>query len=246
MPRAGRLVLPNYPHHIVQRGHNRRIVFSKESDFEFFLATLRECKSAYGVKVYAFCLMPNHIHLVLEPSEEVEMLGKFMKRLAGRQTRYANRLHGRTGTLWESRYKSSAIQEKYLLACCRYVELNPVRACVAAGPEGYRWSSYRCRIGESDDSLVDPIPSYGARDSREIRCRRYKEFVAGAIPEGEWQLIRQAVQRCQLTGDSGFISEVEKIVGRRIELRGRGRPRRTTLEGLESSLVYTAGWKRQG
>ena len=188
MPRSGRVVLPSYPHHIVQRGHNRQVVFSDEGDYEYFLASLREGKMAYGVKVYAYCLMANHVHLVLEPPEEVAMLGKLMKHLAGRQTRYANRLEGRKGTLWESRYKSSAIQtENYLLACCRYVELNPVRSHIVDEPAQYRWSSYRSQIGDEQGSWLDPIPcctSFG--NTPEKRCARYKEYVSGAIPEDEW------------------------------------------------------------
>ena len=129
MPRVGRVVLPNYPHHIVQRGHNRQVVFASEQDFNYYLETLSQWRSIYGVRVYAWCLMTNHIHLIVEPPEDVARLGQLMKRLSGRQTRYVNRLEGRTGTLWESRYKSSPIQtDQYLLACIRYVELNPVRA----------------------------------------------------------------------------------------------------------------------
>lgn len=239
MPRAGRIVLPNYPHHIVQRGHNRRVVFAEEAAYNYYLATLQEFKAVYGVKVYAYCLMTNHIHLVVEPPEEVAMLAKLMKRLAGRQTRYANRLQDRCGTLWESRYKSSVIQtEKYLLACCRYIELNPVRAHLVDRPEDYPWSSYRNRIDKERKSLLDPIPSYESfADSRETRYQRYREYVADTIPEGEWQLIRQAVQRCQLTGDNRFINEVERIVGRRIELRGRGRPRKLEREETESRII---------
>lgn len=227
MPRIGRVVLPNYPHHIVQRGHNRQDVFAQESDYEYFLATLREWKEACEVKVYAFCLMRNHVHLVLEPPEDATMLPRLMKRLAGRQTRYTNRLGDRRGTLWESRYKSSAIQtEKYLLACCRYVELNPVRARMVEDPEQYPWSSYSQRINANEDSWLDTDACFTALGSNtEKRRRRYKEYVAGSIPDGEWQLIREAVQRGQLTGDNGFIGDVEQLVGRRIERRGRGRPR---------------------
>ena len=234
MPRMGRVVLANYPHHVMQRGHNRQVVFAEEADYEYFLATLREWKEAYGVKVYAYCLMTNHVHLVLEPPDEVAMLGRLMKRLAGRQTRYANRLEGRRGTLWESRYKSSAIQtDKYLLACCRYVELNPVRARMVDGPEKYRWSSYRSRMGEGKEAWLDSDPCFLALgNSQEERSRRYKEFVADAVPAGEWQLIREAVQRGQLTGDNRFIDKVEQIVGRRIERRGQGRPGRTERAGV--------------
>jgi len=129
MPRTGRVVLPNCAHHIVQRGRNRQVVFAAPDDSRFYLNTLKTWKAAYDVKVYAYCLMSNHVHLVLEPPEETVMLDRLMKRLAGRQTRYVNRLEGRRGTLWESRYKSSPIQtDRYLLACCRYVDLSPVRA----------------------------------------------------------------------------------------------------------------------
>lgn len=90
MPRIGRVVVPDYAHHIVQRGHNRQIVFAAEDDYRYYLETLKTWKVEYSVKVYGYCLMTNHIHLVLEPPEEVAVLGHLMKRLAGRQTRYVN------------------------------------------------------------------------------------------------------------------------------------------------------------
>jgi putative transposase len=102
----GRLVLPNYPHHVVQRGHNRQVVFAADEDYQRYLADLRELKDAFGVKVYAYCLMTNHVHLLLAPGESIAGLGQLMKALAACATRYRNRLEGRSGTLWESRYKS--------------------------------------------------------------------------------------------------------------------------------------------
>ncbi len=92
MPRVGRVVLPNYPHHIVQRGHNRQVVFAVDSDFEYYLETLSQWREVYGIRVYAWCLMTNPIHLVVEPPEKTALLGQLMKRLSGRQTRYVNRL----------------------------------------------------------------------------------------------------------------------------------------------------------
>lgn len=134
MPRVGRVLLANYPHHIVQRGHNRQVVFVEDADFERYLADLRELKDAFGVKVYAFCLMTNHVHLLLAPNDSLGGLSQLMKTLAARTTRYRNRLEGRSGTVWESRYKSSIVQsDSYLLACSRYIELNPVRACMHGG-----------------------------------------------------------------------------------------------------------------
>lgn len=143
MPRTGRVVLPNNPHHIVQRGHNRQVVFAEARDYQYYLDNFRIFKCEYDVKVDAYCLMTNHVHLVLEPPANVSVLGDLMKRLAGRQTRYVNRIEGRSGTLWGGRFKSSPIQtEHYFLGCCRYVELNPVRAGMVKYPNQYRWSSY--------------------------------------------------------------------------------------------------------
>jgi putative transposase len=125
----GHVVLPNYPHHVVQRGHNKQVVFAEPSDFTRYLDDLRELKTLFGVKVYAFCLKTNHVHLLLAPGDSVAGLGQLMKGLACRMTRYRNKLEGRSSTLWESRYKSSVVQtDTYLLACSRYIELNPVRA----------------------------------------------------------------------------------------------------------------------
>ena len=109
MPRMGRIVLPKYPHHVVQRGHNRQVVFAAEQDYQRYIADLRELKDAFGVKVYAYCLMTNHVHLLLAPGEAIAGLGQ-LKALAARATRYRNRLERRTGTLWESRYKSSVVE----------------------------------------------------------------------------------------------------------------------------------------
>jgi putative transposase len=123
MPRIGRVVLPNYPHPVVQRGHNRQVVFADALDFEYCLSNLREIKEALGLRVYAYCLMTNHVHLLLSPGDTPESLGQLMKALAACMTRYLNKLEGRSGTLWESRYKSSVAQtDTYLLACSRYIE----------------------------------------------------------------------------------------------------------------------------
>jgi putative transposase len=226
MARTQRIVLAHYPHHIVQRGHNRQVVFAEPQDCQRYLETLREFKHAYDVAVYAYCLMTNHVHLLLSPAHPGS-LGKLMKRLAGRQTRHHNCLEGRSGTLWEGRYKSSPVDtDAYLLACCRYIELNPLRARMVAAPEAYTWSSCRHHLGIVRCDWLDTNPCYRAlgRDEAE-RQSRYWKFLRTAIPEGEWALIREAVQRGQLTGTQRFADEVEAIVGRRVERRGQGRPR---------------------
>lgn len=228
MPRMGRVVLPNYPHHIVQRGHNRQVVFAAAEDYQRYLTDLRELKDAFGVKVYAYCLMTNHVHLLLAPGDSVAGLGQLMKALAARATRYRNRLEGRSGTLWESRYKSSVVQsDTYLLACCRYIELNPVRARMVGDAADYPWSSYRARVGDAPDShWLDADPCFVALgDTAMERRHRYEAFIRKATPADEIRLIREALRRGQLTGTSRFVHEVERIVGLRIEPRGQGRPR---------------------
>lgn len=225
MPRTGRVILPNYPHHVVQRGHNRQVVFPHSQDYRYYLDTLLEWKAGYDIKVYAWCLMTNHVHLVLEPPEAVENLGRLMKRLAGRQTRYVNRRLARSGTLWEGRYKSSPIQtDAYFLACCRYVELNPVRAGMVADPDGYPWSSYCSRPASSAPGLLDEHPTYRVLGrSPAERLHQYRLFVRAGTPDAELRLIRQSLQRCQLTGDDRFVDTVERLTGRRIEHKAPGR-----------------------
>lgn len=233
MPRTGRIVLPGYPHHVVQRGHNRQVVFATSEDFRRYLDDLRELKDQFDVRVHAYCLMTNHVHLLLAPAADSPSgMARLMKTLAARATRYHNRLEGRTGTLWEGRYKSSPVQtDHYLLACCRYIELNPVRAGMTRDPSDYPWSSFRQRMGEDDGNWIDRDPCYLAlADSENARRRRYKQFVYEGAPVGEWDFMRQALQRGQLTGNDRFVAEIEAITGQRVEHRGRGRPTRHDAE----------------
>lgn len=228
MPRQGRVVLPNRPHHVIQRGHNKHTVFHTDAECVAYLRNLGEWKRILGCQIYAYCLMTNHVHLIINPGANAGSLALLMKRVAGRQTRAVNAQQGRSGTLWEGRYKSSPIEtEAYLLACGRYVELNPVRARMVKRPEEYRWSSYRTRAGLSAWDWLDPDPCYlGLGRSAAERARRYKEWTRAAIPDGEWERIRHAIQRGQLTGGERFIALAAQRLGRRVEFRGRGRPRK--------------------
>jgi putative transposase len=202
------------------------MVFAGRRHYERYLAMLAEFKVELGIKVYAWCLMTNHVHLLLQPSNAAS-LALLMKRLAGRQTRYHNELERHSGTLWDGRYKSSLVQsEGYLLACCRYIELNPVRARMVAAAQDYPWSSCRARLGYARSAILDLDPCYqGLGTDESARRERYREFLQDGIPEGEWALIRTAVQRGQLTGDDIFCEQVAAVLRRRIENRGPGRPR---------------------
>ncbi len=218
MPRTARIVVPGYPHHVVQRGHNRQVVFAERGDFYHYLDTLKEWKESYGVKVYGYCLMTNHIHLLLEPDSRLG-LGGLMKRLAGRQTRHFNRQERRRGTLWEGRYKSSVVDtENYLLTCLKYVELNPVRAGMVEHAADYEWSSYRAHAAAGEEQgICDPIPSCPLPEV-------YPAFIEAGLSEDEAEFIRLSVSRNQLTGGNKFVEEIEGIVERRVERRGPGRP----------------------
>ena len=227
MPRMGRLVISNYPHHVIHRGHNRQPVFAGDDDYRYYLDNLAEWKVNLDCRLYAYCLMTNHIHLVVDPGDDPESLAKLMKRVASRHTRYVNRIESRSGTLWEGRYRSSIIcDDAYLLACCRYVEMNPVRAQMVSHPAEYRWSSYGEKTGEGL-GIVDPDPAFlGLAEDEERRKRAYERWVLSAAPEGEWARIGKAALRGHLTGNHQHEEEVAEKLGVRLEMKKPGRPRK--------------------
>lgn len=228
MLRRARIILANTPHHIVQRGHNRQTVFVEKADYDYYLDTLKEWKRELNVSVYGYCLMTNHVHRISNPNNEPENLGKLMKRLAGRQTRYVNHQENRSGSLWEGRYKSSPIETNaYLLSCLRYVERNPIKSGMVKSVADYEWSSYSQHAGLTENKWIDDDPIYlSLANEQEARQQRYMNYVNEVGSEQENQLIQNGLQRNQLTGSARFIDEVESRLGVRIEQRGQGRPRR--------------------
>ena len=213
----------------MQRGHNRQVVFSSEEEFQYYRENLIGLKKQFGCKVYAYCLMTNHVHLIVNPGKNPESLSLLMKRLAGRQTRYVNKLEKRSGSLWEGRYKSSIISSKeYLLACCRYIELNPLRAGLVNDPKDYLWSGYNRKAEGTVDKVLDLDSNYRALgNTQKERQSAYKEYVTQTISDEELQLIRGAIERNQLTGSDRFRMQLEKKHEVQIFNRGRGRPRKT-------------------
>ena len=230
MPRPLRILLPNTPHHIVQRGHNRQVVFVADDDYNYYRANLIHFKNELGCRIYAYCLMTNHVHLVVDPGDNPDSLSLLMKGVAGRQTRYVNKFEGRSGSLWEGRFKSSVISTTdYLAPCCRYIDLNPLRAGIVAEPGEHRWSSYCCKALGKKDPVVDCDESYlSSGHNRQERQAAYRQYVCDTIPEGEIKLIREALQRGQLTGDEKFRREVSQRLGIRISNKGPGRPKKAT------------------
>lgn len=143
MPRRPRVALPEVPLHLIQRGNNRQACFFAEEDYAFYLDHLAEQAIKQGCRVHAYCLMTNHVHLLVTPLAEGSV-GALMKAVGQRYVQYVNRTYRRSGTLWEGRFRSCVLQDDaYLLACSRYIEMNPVRAGMVVHPGDYRWSSYR-------------------------------------------------------------------------------------------------------
>jgi putative transposase len=227
MPRTGRIVIPNCPHHVIHRGHNRNPVFIVDDDYRYYLKNLFEIKNELGCRIHAYCLMTNHVHLIVDPGECPDALAILIKKVAARQTRYVNRLEGRTGTIWEGRYRSSPVcKDTYLMACSRYVEMNPVKASVVADPSRYRWSSYDEKtVGPIQ--MIDPDPAFLSLGANaKARAASYQEWVLSSIPEGEWEKIHDSVQRGHLTGGDKFRQVVADRLGIRLDYNKPGRPRR--------------------
>jgi len=240
MPRKARIMVPDTPHHIIQRGHNRQTVFAHDEDYQYYLENLFEWKKEFDCQLYAWCLMTNHVHLIIQPGGSTEGLSQLMKRLAGRQTRYVNRLEQRTGSLWEGRFKSSPIEtDAYLLACCRYIELNPVRAQMVASPEDYLWSSYRMKTGLQEPKGLDLDECYlGLGNDQQQRESRYKAWVHADVSDSEVQYIRESLQYGHPTGGEKFRDEIEAKLRVRLALNKRGRPRKRPNRVEERSGAY--------
>lgn len=218
MPRRLRIDLPGNPLHLIQRGVDRQPVFFSDDDCGFYLDWLGTYSQKRGILLHAYCLMTNHVHLVLTAPAAVE-LGGLMQDMGRRYVQYVNRTYKRSGGLWQGRYKSSYIQtERYLLTCQRYVELNPVRADMVKAPGEYRWSSYRANALGEANSLITPHHEYlrlGA--TQQERLQAYRELFSAQVDNPDWALIRVATQQGVVVGDSRFAEAIEKRLGQAVQ-----------------------------
>ena len=228
MPRRARLTVPNIPLHIIQRGNNRSACFYSDEDYRFYLVTLEQQARKYACAIHAYCLMTNHVHLLLTPAR-ADSPGQMMKHLGQRYVQYVNRTYRRSGTLWEGRFRSCLVQkEQYLLACYRYIELNPVRANMAVHPASYQWSSYRCNGQGKPDSRLTPHTLFLALgESSNERCRRYRELFRNHLEPGLVDQIRQATNSNYALGNRRFTREIEMMLQRRVTPGCPGRPIKT-------------------
>ena len=195
MPRPRRIDAPGYPQHVVQRGNNRQAVFFSSKDPALYLGLLRDCAREHRCRVHAYVLMGNHVHLMVTP-EAAGGLSRMMQAVNRAYVRRVNDRHGRTGTLWEGRFHSTLVDtDRYLLACQRYIELNPVRAGTVAHPGDYRWSSYRANAEGRANALLVPHSAFELIAAEvDERRRRYAEFIEQGVPAGDLAEIRGALQ----------------------------------------------------
>ena len=226
MPRRPRIHLPGVPIHLVQRGHNRDACFFAEEDFQVYRDWLADALIKTGCQLHAYVFMTNHVHLLLTPPSS-ESVPQLVIALGRRYVQYINKTYRRTGTLWDSRYKSSLVHaDDYFLLCQRYIELNPVRATMVGDPANYRWSSYQANGLGQHDSLLTPHELYLALDAHESeRWMAYRALFRSELEAEAISDIRPALTQCQPLGKEWFLDTIENMTGQRREVRPRGRPR---------------------
>ncbi len=202
MPRALRISYPGAIYHIRNRGNDRGEIFLDDFDRRHYLDLLCGAIATFRLKIYAYVLMSNHIHLFFRTL--LPNISATMNRLNLDYSLYFNRRHGRTGHLFESRFKSKLVQEdRYFLALLRYIHLNPVKAGIVSSPEQYKWSSHRVYLGNTDRVVADPNEALLLFSDNLERARAaYLDFVGKPIPEKEWKILDK--ERNGVLGDSVF------------------------------------------
>jgi putative transposase len=220
MPRIARIVGDGYPHHIVQRGNNKEKVFLDKEDYEKYLSLLETYSEKKEASVLAYCLMPNHVHMLIRPSWD-DGLAKLMQGVTLCYTQYFNRKKSRTGRLWECRYYSTVIDgERYLWAVSKYIENNPVRAGIAKRPGDYLYSSARAHLlGRKDPFLKESLFD-------KSQLNEYRRFFRSGEDKKIAEEIRKQTRSGKPLGDGGFLNTLSEKLGCSLAFRPKGRPRK--------------------
>lgn len=214
MPRMARLVVPGYPHHVTQRGSRKQRTFFADDDYIDYLRIFGELRAKADVAIWAYCLMPNHVHFVAVPRDETGLAKLF----GCTHQRYALRLNatqGWCGHLWQERFFSSVMDERHLIAAVRYIEQNPVRAGLCARAEDWRWSSVHSYLGGAGNDLVDTSPM----------LERIPDWCKYLTEDSDPSLIdniRSSTGTGRPAGDDRFVWELEATTGRRLRRRNPG------------------------
>jgi REP-associated tyrosine transposase len=221
VPRQSRPIFPGVPHHVTQRGNHREPVFFEKGDEEAYLSLLHAYSRRQDVEVTAYCLMPNHVHLVVVPKTTVG-LQRALRAVHSQYAQRVNRMRELKGHLWQGRYFSSPLDSNYYVNAVRYVELNPVRAGLVARAQDYRWSSARAHCGMRQDLLIsDKLHSNvlaGVAD--------WSAWLATAVSDDDQETLRRHSRRNLPCGSTEFIAKLEALAGRELRCRPRGGQRR--------------------
>jgi REP-associated tyrosine transposase len=238
MARLGRYFLPNQPLHVIQRGNNRQAFFFGEEDYAHYRDWLAAAAARYGCAVHGYVLMTNHVHLLVTP-HATDSLPRTMKALGRRFVRHVNTRYRRTGTLWEGRYRAAPIDcEAYFLACCRYIELNPVRARMVRHPRDYRWSSYRAHAQGAADPLLAGHELYDRIGVTEAeRQKGYRTLFRTALEDGFLDDLLAATNGGWALGDARFKRQIAEALGRRVVPLPKGRPPSAKAERGQLNLL---------
>lgn len=236
--RLPRNVVPGQPLHIIQRGNNRQPIFFSRSDYRYYHESLIAAADQYACDVHAYVFMTNHVHLLLTPTTEIGP-SRLMQSVGRRYVRFVNDVHQRTGTLWEGRFKSSIIDsEQYLLACSRYIELNPVRANMVSYPADYPWSSFHQNaLGIRDEVLV-PHEIYqrlGSHDAQ--RMAAYAALFGEALEPAVLMRLRAGTKIGAVIGDNCFREQIEQTLQRSVEKGAHGGDRKSKQYRKDSDQV---------
>ena len=235
MARLPRLTVTDYPHHVILRGNNRQPIFLDTEDYQRMLALLEQHAKEQGVEVHAYVLMTNHLHLLVTPRRE-RALPLMMQAVGRSYVRTFNQRHGRTGTLWEGRYRSTLIQtERYLLACMVYIDLNPVRAGMVGRPEDHPWSSYAHYLGQRQDRLITPHPMYWTLGNTPFaREAAYASLVHEGLSMEQQRVLTDSALSGWALGESAFVANLQKKTTRRVVKGRAGRPNSPSLVDISS------------
>lgn len=223
MARLARLVVPGLPHHVTQRGNGRARTFFADEDYALYRDLLAQACGEAHVVVWAWCLMPNHVHLILVPAEEDGL----RRALARTHRRYAGIIHarrGRTGHFWQGRFGSVVMDEAHLAAAVRYVSLNPVRARLVAHARDWRWSSVRAHLYDRDDGLTTRGPVIE-------RFSPFRDFLAEPPDPAAVERLRAAESTGRPVGDKTFLTRLERLAKRTLQPAKRGPKPRADDEG---------------
>ncbi|MFM1990047.1 MAG: hypothetical protein RJA99_3004 [Pseudomonadota bacterium] len=229
MARRPRQALTAFPHHVLQRGHNRQPVFVDDADRRAYLACLHEASQAHGLALHAYVLMDDHVHLLATPERD-DALSLAIQATGRRYVRGFNRRHGRSGTLWEGRFRSSLVEaDRWLLACQRFIESNPVRAGRVEVAADWLWSSHRHHAGLAVDPLLRPHSRVWALGNTPFeRESAYRALFEESVSAAEHDWLRACMLSGKPTASTDFQRRVEISTGLRLVARPVGRPRRAT------------------